>query len=497
MSETPELGDWTPSELEKNGVLALARIRDLLNNIRTFPVAVNATPEEVQGLLEASLPTAGDSFETILDDTWDRIIPYLTLWHHPSFHGYFSNSSSGPGIVAEMIASALNVNSMSWVSSPAASALEALVLRWLCEIIDYARDSDGVLVSGASLGTFYSLNAARDYKLDIDVRNLGLSGRADLRPLRIYATDQAHSSVDKAAIALGIGLANIVRIRTDSDYAMDPSHLAECIRRDRRGGFTPLAVVATDGTTSTAAHDPIKDISAVCRDNDVWLHVDAAYGGLWRLAPDFRAQAEPLSVADSVVVNPHKTLFVPMECSALFCKHNDALTAAFRLVPEYLSNPVEFKSVDYMDRSLQLGRSFRAFKLWWVIRSFGIEGLSARLTRLMRLGDLLRSKVDSSPVWERIGGSPLPLLCVRYIGDKDGKGSQGGTVDQGYLDELNIRIMNRVNAAGSAFISKTKVSSGVVLRISIGNIQTRQEDILMLWDQLGRAASWEAEHCSL
>jgi aromatic-L-amino-acid decarboxylase len=476
-------GDWTPAEIEKNGQLVLARIRDFLAGIRAVPVSSPASPRQVRAGLVDELPRQGEPFESILDDTWRSVLPHLTLWHHPSFHAYFSNSSSGPGILADTVISALNVNAMLWASSPAASAVEEIVLRWICELIDYPVDSDGVLVNGASLGTLYALAAARDSVAGLDVRARGLAGRAEVTPLRIYATTQAHSSVDKAAITLGIGLDNIVRVPVDADLAMDPAALARCVADDRRAGYRPLAVVATDGTTATGARDPLSRIAEVCRAEDLWLHVDAAYGGLWRLVPEIRSAAPPLAVADSLVVNPHKTLFVPMECGVLLCRRRGALAKAFQLVPDYLQTTVDGETVDFMDRSLQLGRPFRALKLWWVIRSFGRDGLAARLSHLCELADLLRGLVDADPAWHRLNDSPLPLVCLRHVP------VHAQDVAGAAVDDLNVRIMDRVNASGLSCLSKTRIDDRVLLRVSLGNIQTQREDVLRLWEVLTASAA--------
>lgn len=482
MVDPDGFGDWSPAEFERNGQLALARIGDFLTGIRTAPVSSSASPQEVRSRLDRAIPLEGEPFDAILDDTWKSVVPHLTLWHHPSFHAYFSNSSSGPGVLADAVISALNVNSMLWTSAPAAAAVEEVVLGWVCQMIGYPQDSDGVLVNGASLGTFYALTAARDSIPGLDARNRGLLGRDGVRPLRIYATDQAHSSVDKAAIALGIGLDNVVRVPTDADLAMDPGALARTVADDRQAGFTPLAVVATDGTTATGALDPLRDVAEVCRAEGTWLHVDAAYGGLWRLAPGLGDGLAPLGVADSLVVNPHKTLFVPMECGVLLSRRRGALAGAFRLVPDYLATGAGADTVDFMDRSLQLGRSFRALKLWWVVRSFGRDGLARMLGRLDDLAHLLRGLVDADPDWRRVGNSPLPLVCLRYA-----PGGRSGAE----LDDLNDRILSRVNASGRAYLSKTRLADGVVLRISIGNIQTRRADVERLWELLLDAARQE------
>jgi aromatic-L-amino-acid decarboxylase len=489
MTSRTDLGDWTPEQLEANGRLALARIAAMQRDIRSVPVHPAATPAQVRAALDPMLPRQGQPFAEILDDTWATVVPHLTHWHHPSFHAYFSNSSSGPGIVADAVISALNVNSMLWTSSPAASAVEEIVIRWVCQMIGYPDDADGVLVNGASLGTFYALNAARDAVPGLDARTRGLVGRPEVAALRIYATPHAHSSVDKAVIALGIGLDNIVRVPCDQNFAMIPAALADLIAADRRAGLIPMAVVATDGTTATGAQDPLGAIAEVCRDEGVWLHVDAAYGGLWRLAPGIGEVSPALDVADSLVVNPHKTLFVPMECGLLLSRRRDALAGSFRLVPDYLATRDAAGTVDYMDLSLQLGRPFRALKLWWVIRSFGLDGLRARLAHAAELAELLRRRADTDPDWHRVGGSVLPLVCLRYL--PTAWAERGAADRRPDVDALNLRILSRVNASGAAYLSKTTMDDGVVLRVSIGNIQTRRDDVLRLWDLLRCAARAE------
>ncbi|MFE6613319.1 pyridoxal phosphate-dependent decarboxylase family protein [Amycolatopsis sp. NPDC057786] len=478
-------GDWAPEELEKNGQLLLARLREHFAAIRATPVTSDISAAELQRRIDAPLPEEPTPFEQVLADTWSDVVPHLALWHHPNFHAYFSNSSSGPAILAETLTAALNVNCQQWRTAPAASAVERLVLRWLAELAGYPADADGVLVNGASLATMYALVAARDARSELRVRERGLAGR-DLPRMRVYTSDQAHSSVDKAAIALGIGLDNVVRLPAGDGLRLDPVALAETLDRDIADGVLPLAVCATAGTTSTGAIDPVPELARVCAERNVWLHVDAAYGGFWRLVERLGPELADLAAADSVVVNPHKVLFCPMEVSALYCRRGGALADAFRLVPEYLRTSPDEGSVDYMDHSLQLGRQFRALKVWWVVRCFGRAGLARRLTDRVDYADWLRSEAHANPEWTVAAESVLPLVCLRY---DPGTAPPSGVDRREWVDGLNESICAAVHRSGRSFVSHTVLDTGYVIRVSIGNIQTTGEDIRDLWSLLKETAA--------
>ncbi|UMO99832.1 pyridoxal-dependent decarboxylase [Amycolatopsis sp. EV170708-02-1] len=478
-------GDWTPEELEKNGNILLARLREHFAAIRNVPVTSDISAIELQRRIDAPLPEAPTPFEQVLDETWSDVVPHLALWHHPNFHAYFSNSSSGPAILAETLTAALNVNCQQWRTAPAASAVERLVLRWLAELAGYPEDADGVLVNGASLATVYALIAARDAHGGLRVRERGLAGR-DLPRMRVYTSDQAHSSVDKAAIALGIGLDNVVRLRSGPDLRLDPGELAKTLDQDIADGVLPLAVCATAGTTSTGAIDPVSELARVCAERNVWLHVDAAYGGFWRLVDRLAPDLADLAAADSVVVNPHKVLFCPMEVSALYCKRGGALANAFKLVPEYLRTSPDEGSVDYMDHSLQLGRQFRALKVWWVLRCFGRAGLSRLLTARAGYADWLRSAARASPDWTVPAESVLPLVCLRY---DPGTAPPPGVDRREWIDRLNENICAAIHRSGRSFVSHTRLDTGYVIRVSIGNIQTTGADVRALWALLQDTAA--------
>jgi aromatic-L-amino-acid decarboxylase len=474
-----EPGDWRPADFERHGRELLGMIREHFESIREVPVTVPRSSADLMALVRKELPETGEDFADVLADTRERVMPYLVHWNHPSFHGYFSNSASFPGILAETLSAALNVNTMLWKSGPAASALERVVLDWVAQLASYPRDADSVLVNGASLATLYALAAARDAALGDDVRVHGIAGRAVPR-LRIYTSDQAHSSVEKAAITLGLGQANVINLPHDEHYRLVPEALDEAIRHDLAAGAKPVAVVATVGTTSVGAADPISRIAEVCARHGVWLHVDAAFGGFWRLAPSLAGAVEDLTAADSLVVNPHKCLYIPMEASALYCRRRGALANTFRLVPEYLTSPQDAEIVDYMDLSPQLGRSFRALKLWWVIRSFGRAGLAERLEHSVQLATWLRGEVAGHPDWTCPVTSIYPLVCLRF--------EPAGLRDQSVVDALNAGIVDELNKSGQAFVSHAVIDDGYVIRVSIGNIHTTRADVERLWRGLTEIA---------
>lgn len=481
-------GDWAPADFERHGRELLSMIRGHFESIRQVPVTVPRGSMELLASLCTDLPETGEDFGRILADTRELVMPYLVHWNHPSFHAYFANSASFPGILAETLTAALNVNAMLWKSAPAASALERVVLGWIARMTGYPEDANGVLVNGASLATLYALAAARDAALGDDARERGITG-PDIPVLRVYTSDQAHSSVDKAAITLGFGQANVVRLAPDEHYRLQPRSLDEAIRRDLAAGSRPVAVIATVGTTSVGAADPLAAIAEVCERHGVWLHADAAYGGFWRLAPSLAEVTENLAVADSMVVNPHKCLFVPMEATALYCRRPGALARTFRLVPEYLSSPQDADTIDYMDMSPQLGRSFRALKLWWVIRSFGRDGLADRLGHAVALADWLRHAVAQHPDWRCPVSSIYPLVCLRYEPERFPAGDSMTAADrQKALDALNAEIIRTVNASGAAFLSHAVIGGDYVIRVSIGNIHTMRADVERLWRLLTETA---------
>ena len=475
----PMSGDLSRDTLMSQGQAILDWIATYLEHPEQFRVGSSAKPGQIRASLPASPPDAGETLEAILADFEGKIVPGITHWNHPAFFGYFATSSSVPGILAEMLIAALDVKAMLWKTSPAATELEQVATDWLRQMLGLGDGWFGITTDTASISSMLALAAARESRPELEIRARGMAGRTDLPRLRVYASEHAHSSVDKAALALGIGLDNVVKIEVDGKYRMRPQALADAIAADRAKGFLPLACVATIGTTSTSSIDPVADISQLCRNDGVWLHVDGAYGGTLAIVPEFRHVLDGVEAADSLVVNPHKWLFTPFDCSAFFIKRPDILKRAFSLVPEYLVTREQDDVVNYMDYGVQLGRRFRALKLWMVIRAFGAEGLASRLRQHCALATMFAEWVRASADWELMAPVPFALVCFRY--------APRGTSEEA-RDAMNETIMHAVNDEGHVFLSHTKLSGRFTLRVSIGNIRTEQRHVALAWDRLGAAA---------
>jgi aromatic-L-amino-acid/L-tryptophan decarboxylase len=450
-------------------------IADYLADPGRYPVLSQVRPGEIRSALPGAAPEHGESFDAIFSDFERVILPGITHWNHPGFFAYFAISASAPGVLAEFLSAALNVQAMLWRTSPSATELEEVVLGWLRQLLGLPESFEGVIYDTASISTLHALAAAREAAVN-GVRALGLAGRPDLPSLRVYCSEHAHSSVDKAVILLGLGHDALRRIPADGDFRMRPNALSDAIADDRRAGRLPLAVIATIGTTSSTSVDPLADISDVCRRERVWLHVDAAYAGVAAMVPGYEWILRGAEHADSLVVNPHKWLFTPFDLSVLYCRRMDVVRQAFALTPEYLETREGQAGVkNLMDTGIQLGRRFRALKLWMVVRHFGAEGLRDALAEHMRLAREFASWVDASDRFVRVAPVPFSVVCFRLRDD--------GT------DERHARILDRVNGSGEVFLSHTKLDDRYVLRLAIGNLHTTAQHTGRAWELLNRAAS--------
>jgi aromatic-L-amino-acid decarboxylase len=452
-------------------------VADYLEGVGDRPVLPAVRPGEVRLALPASPPEAAEPLDAVLDDYLRVIEPNLTHWNHPGFLAYFANTGSGPGILGETLAAALNVNAMLWRTAPAASELEERVCEWLGRMMELPADFRGHINDTASSSSLVALAAARHRLPGLDVRVRGLAGRPDAPPLTVYASDQAHSSIDKSAIVLGIGQENVRRIASDGDFRMSVPALAEAIAADRAAGKLPMAVVATVGTTSTTSVDPVPAIADLCARFGIWLHVDAAYAGSAAIVPELRALMPGIERGDSLVVNPHKWLFTPVDCSVLFVRDPALLRAAFSLVPEYLRTAEDSEVTNLMDYGFQLGRRFRALKLWMVIRTFGVEGLRERIRLHCALARELADRIAADPRFELAAPAPFSTVCFRARED-------GPPAAQ---DRVNERLLARVNAAGPFFLSHTVLGGRYTLRVAIGNLRTEREHLDALWELLLRS----------
>jgi aromatic-L-amino-acid decarboxylase len=423
--------------------------------------------------LPAAAPEHAESFDGVMRDFERLIVPALTHWNHPGFFAYFATSASPPAVLADFLAAALNQQAMLWRTSPAATELEAVTLGWLRDLMGLPPAFDGVIYDTASMSTLHALAAAREAAIG-GVREKGLPGRREVGRLRVYCSNQAHSSVDKAVILLGLGHEGVCRVAVDGDFRMSAAALREAIARDRAEGITPVAVVATLGTTSTTSLDPISEIADVCEAEKIWLHADGAYAGVAAIVPEIRPRFAGWERADSIVVNPHKWLFVPVDLSAFYTRRMDVLRTAFSLVPDYLRTAEGSAGVrNLMDTGVQLGRRFRALKLWMALRAYGAEGLRAILTEHMRLARLFAGWVDADPSFERLAPVPFSVVCFRAV---------PAGVPAADLDAFNERLLNAVNAAGDVFMSHTRLNGVVALRLAIGNLRTAETHVARAWE---------------
>ena len=477
----PASGDFDAPVLEAGVDRILTLFQRLHDAGALPPVLSQVTPGTIADQLPALPPRVAEPLETILGDVERIIVPGITHWHHPSFFAYFANSSSVPSLLGEFLTSGLNANAMLWVTSPAATELEERVLQWLWTAMGLpdATSWFGMITDTASMSTLLAIAAARE-AAGYDVRRKGLAGRVDVPVLRVYCSEQTHSSIDKACITLGIGSDNVVKIPVDDAFRMRVDALETAMTADRAAGMRPLAVVATIGTTSTTSVDPVPAIADLCAREQVWLHVDAAYAGVMGIAPEFRWALAGVDRADSMVTNPHKWLFTTMDCSAFWTRHQDVLRSAFSLVAEYLVTARDQQVVNYMDYGVQLGRRFRALKLWMVMRAFGTDGLASRLRDHCAMAREFAAMVVADPQWTLCAPVPFSLVCFRHapVGSSDAE-----------ADAQNARILANVNAAGRVYLSHTRLHSRYVLRLAIGNILTSREHVALAWSELQRAAS--------
>jgi aromatic-L-amino-acid decarboxylase len=443
-----------------------------LSGSEAYPVLSRVRPGQVAASLPFSPPAAPEPLGRILLDVETQIVPGLTHWNHPGFFAYFANSSTAPAILAELLAATFNSNGMLWKTSPAATELEIVVLDWLRQLLGLPKGLFGVIQDTASTATMVALAAAREAVPGLDARRRGLVGQARLR---MYASEHAHSSVEKAGVVLGIGQDGFRKIPVDAEFRMDVSALARAVAEDRAAGWTPFAVTATVGTTSTTSVDPVPAIADLCAQEKLWLHVDAAYAGCAAAAPEMRWALAGCERADSLVTNPHKWLFVPLDLSALYTRRPEVMKAAFSLVPDYLRTAEDPVAPNLMDYGVSLGRRFRALKLWAVLRAFGASGIAERIREHVRLARLFRSWVEADPRFEVVAPTPFSVVCFRLR--EDGAGPEEA-------DRRNEALLEAVNASGEAYLSSTRLLGRTVLRLAIGNIRTEERHVRRAWELL-------------
>ena len=475
-------GDMSADEFRKRGHDMVEWIARYMESAESYPVLSRVAPGDIRSALPTSAPESGESFDAMMSD-FDRVLmPGMTHWNHPGFFAYFAITASAPGVLADFLSSALNQQAMLWRTSPAATELEEVALGWLRRMLGLPDSFEGVIYDTASVSTLHALTAAREVAVP-GVRRLGLAGRADVPRLRVYCSDQTHSSIDKGVILAGFGHEALRKIPSDDAFRMRPELLCAAIAEDRGNLILPVAAVATIGTTSTTSVDPVAAIADICAAEAIWLHVDGAYGGVTAMLPECAHHFAGLARADSFVVNPHKWLFTPFDLSAFFCRRMDVIRQAFSLTPEYLKTPGAGNASataaprNLMDTGVQLGRRFRSLKLWMILRYFGAEGVRDRLRYHIKLAQDFGSWVDADPDFERLAPTPFSVVCFRA-------NPAGRAMSEADLNALNERLIGRVNETGEVFLSHTVLRGRYTLRLAVGNLKTTDRHVARAWEIL-------------
>ena len=466
-----------PDEFRRHGHRLVDWMADYMRDVGTLPVTPAVRPGDVLRQLPRSAPEEGEPFDTLMQDFTRIIVPGMTHWNHPGWFAYFPGNNSPPSVLAEMLTATLGAQCMSWATSPAATELEQLTMEWLRQMLGLPEGFTGVIQDTASTATLVALLSARERATHYAAGTTGLAGTG--ARLTVYASSEAHSSIDKGVKLAGYGLQQLRRVPVDQAYALMPDALDRMIAADREAGFVPACVVATVGTTSSTAIDPLGRIAEVCRRHAVWLHVDAAYAGTAAVVPELRHHFDGVEQADSFVFNPHKWMLVNFDCSAYFVRDRETLLRTFQVTPEYLRTAEDAEVVNYRDWGIQLGRRFRALKLWFVIRSYGLEGLRALIRKHVALAHELARKIEEMPGFEVMAPVHFGLVCFRY--------RPAGVSDQ-EADRLNRELLVRVNSAHRVHLTHTELAGRYVIRMAIGQRQTEREHVEEAW-QLVQAAA--------
>jgi aromatic-L-amino-acid decarboxylase len=469
------LGDMELSEFRSAAHDVADRVADYLERLESYAVLPDLEPGSIRKQLPASPPGGPEPLESILEDYSRLIEPNITHWQHPGFMAYFSSVASGPGILGEWLSAGLNSNVMLWRNAPSSTEVEEVVVSWLRQMLGLPDDYDGMLTDTASVSSLLSLVAARQAAPGLRAREEGLAGRPEIGRLRLYASVEAHSSIEKAAIVIGVGKAGVRRIAADDDFRMIPAKLSLAIAEDRNNGWLPFCVVATLGTTSSTSMDPAAPLAEICSREKLWLHIDAAYAGAAAIVPELRPLFSGWERADSIVFNPHKWMFTPFDASLLLFRSPETFREAFSLVPEYLKTPDSEVVHNFNEYGVQLGRRFRALKLWMQIRYFGADGIAARIREHCRMAREFASWVEEDPGWELLAPVPFSVVCFRYRGP----------------DRVNEAILAEVNRSGRIFLSHTKLDGKYTIRVALGNPRTTMDHVRRCWELLNEAAKTE------
>ena len=468
--------DMNPDEFRKYGHELVDWIANYFETIDDLPVTPAIKPGDIKAKLPKTPPQKAENMEDVINDIDKIVMPGMTHWNHPKFMAYFNSSGSAPGVLAEMLSAAFNINGMVWKSSPVSTEMEEVVMDWLRQMLGLPENFWGIIYDGGSASTMHGIAVAKEAIKDNNFRVKGMAGRGEVKRLRLYCSEQAHSSVDKAAVTLGIGLEGLRKIPMDEQFRMIPEELSRAIKEDRENGWLPFCVVGTVGTTSTTAIDPISEIAEICAKEGLWLHVDAAHAGNAAILPEMRHILDGCELADSFYFNPHKWMFMPIDVSAFFTRHPDILKRTFSLVPEYLKTDEDEVVKHHMDYGMQLGRRFRALKVWFVIRYFGVEGLQNIIRGQLRLAKLVEEWVKRTEDFELLAPVPLSTVCFRTIPEN--------LEDEEEINDFNKRLMDKINEEGKAFLSHTKLNGKFTIRFVVSGLRTTEKHVSEVWQHI-------------
>lgn len=458
------------NEFRKHAHQLVDWMADYFEEVEDYPVKPDIQPNDILEQLPESAPDKQEDFEPIFKDFEKIIMPGMTHWESPNFMGYFPANKSYPSVLAEMLTATLGAQCMSWLTSPAATELEERTMEWLRKLLALPHSFTGVIQSTASTSTLCALLMARERATDF---NINKSGFTENERLTVYCSSETHSSIEKDVKIAGFGRKNLRKIPVDNEFAMQPERLEKVIRQDLQNGKKPTAVVATIGTTGSTAIDPLKKIGEICSKYDLFLHVDAAYAGTALLLPEMRWMNEGIGYADSFVFNPHKWMFTNFDCSAFFVRDEDLLVRTLGIMPEYLKTPEDQRVKNYRDWGIPLGRRFRALKLWFVLRSFGKEGLQKIIRHHISLAQNLKEKINQHQDFELLAPVPLNTLCFRF--------HPSHISDEQKLNELNRRLLDQIQQSGELFLTHTTLNGKYTIRMVIGNTNVEQQHVEKAW----------------
>ncbi len=457
------------NEFRKYGYKIIDRIAEYLSNVEKYPVRSQSKPGEIKSQIPNYPPNEKQDFEIILRDFEEIIVPGITHWQSPNYFAYFPSNTSYPSILGELLSSGIAVNGFSWETSPAATELEEVIMNWFRDIIGLSPEFTGVIQDTASTATLCSILTAREKKSDFEIGKSGFGNNK----YRVYASQEVHSSIEKAVRIAGIGTDNLVKIEVDANYALRTDKLRTSLHNDIKNGYLPLCIVSAMGTTGSLAFDPIEEIDAIAKEFDLWHHIDAAYAGSAFILEEYSDYAKLTSMCDTFIFNPHKWLFVNFDFSAYFVKDRQSLIKTFEITPEYLRYVTGTEVNNYRDWGIQLGRRFRALKAWFVIRSFGIEQLKTKLREHIRLGKLFGDLVKSNPNFEILAPVKMNVICFR---------SHPSQIDDTEeLNQINIELLDAINSSGKAFLTKTKLNDKLAIRMVTGNTNITERHVRNVW----------------